>query len=242
MSANSNIELVHYIPLLTTIIAAIFAPILFKRWASRGRSPHLLWWGLGVVAYGIGTALEAGVTLFGNTVFLTKAWYIAGALFGGYPLAQGTAYLLLDKKRALICSYMILPLVAVLSIATILTPVDMDALLAHKPTGAIIEWTWIRWGTPIVNIFAVIFLVGGAIWSSIKFAKKRGPGDGNRAFGTGMIAAGGLMPAIGGSMAKAGITEALYIGEFVGLIFIWIGFHYCVKGPRFVPEAEAVAS
>ena len=30
------------------------------------------------------------VTLFGNSPALNKAWYIAGALLGGYPLAQGS--------------------------------------------------------------------------------------------------------------------------------------------------------
>lgn len=108
------------------------------------------------MAYGIGTALESSVTLFGNTVSLTKAWYIAGKLLGGYPLAQGSAYFLASRKTA-------------------------DRL------------TWI----------------------TLPF-----------------IAVGGILPGIGGTLAKTGVIEALYIGEFAGLILIWIGFVTNVKAPR----------
>jgi len=36
------------------------------------------------------------------------------------------------------------------------------------------------------------------------------------------------MPAIGGGMAKWGIVEGLYLGEFIGLILIWMGYRWCV--------------
>ena len=74
MPAESQVQLVHYIPILTTCLAAVFTVILFKRWNKRRTGPHLLWWTAGVAAYGIGTGLEGSVTLFGNTIFLTKAW------------------------------------------------------------------------------------------------------------------------------------------------------------------------
>lgn len=42
---------------------------------------------------------------------------------------------------------------------------------------------------------------------------------------------GGLLPGIGGGMAKAGIVEGLYVGELAGLILIWIGYEFCTKAP-----------
>ncbi len=39
-------------------------------------------------------------------------------------------------------------------------------------------------------------------------------------------------------MAKAGVVEALYVGEFIGIIFIWAGYAACVRVPR--PRATAV--
>lgn len=52
---------------------------------------------------------------------------------------------------------------------------------------------------------------------------------GRRAIGNALIAFGAILPGVGGGMAKAGHVEALYIGEFVGLLFIWAGFHMCVR-------------
>jgi len=42
-------------------------------------------------------------------------------------------------------------------------------------------------------------------------------------------------------MAKGGIVEALYIGELIGIILIWIGYELCVRAPgvpRSIPPAE----
>ena len=55
-----------------------------RRYRFKGKSAHLLWWAGGVFCYGVGTALEGAVTLFGNSVALNKAWYVAGAVLGGY--------------------------------------------------------------------------------------------------------------------------------------------------------------
>ena len=235
----SELHAIHYIPLASTILCLIFAPILLHRYFVKGSGLHMLWWGLGIVAYGIGTGLEATISIFGNTVFLTKAWYIAGALFGGYPLAQGSVYLLLEKKMAHRLTLITLPLILVVAVLVVLSPANMEAFEAHKPGGSVLEWTWVRAFTPFINIYAVIFLVGGAIYSGIRFFKKQGEGDGARALGNASIAFGGLLPGIGGTMAKMGMVEALYIGEFVGLIFIWAGFSICARAPRIIRQPKA---
>ncbi len=242
MTGESQVQLVHYIPILTTCFAAVFAVVLFNRWNRRRTGPHLLWWCAGVIAYGIGTGLEASVTLFGNTIFLTKAWYIAGALLGGYPLAQGSVYLLAHRKTANILTGISLPFIAIVSILVILSPVDMAAFEAHRPTGSLLEWTWVRAMKPVINGYAVVFLIGGAIWSAVKFAKRTDPGAGYRATGNALIAFGAILPGIGGTMAKMGIIEALYIGEFVGLLFIWAGFSTATKSaPKHSEPVTAAA-
>ena len=49
---------IHYLPILTTILSALFALSLFRRWQAR-RSPHLWWWAFGILTYGAGTAVES---------------------------------------------------------------------------------------------------------------------------------------------------------------------------------------
>ena len=80
-------SLVHYLPLATTVVATVFLADLVRRYCTKGKGVHLLWWAGGVATYGMGTALESVITLAGNTVLLNKSWYVMGALLGGrdYP-------------------------------------------------------------------------------------------------------------------------------------------------------------
>jgi hypothetical protein len=232
---------VHYIPIVTTVLSAIFSAILLRRYATKRTGLHLLWWGAGVAVYGVGTAFESAVTLFGNSVALTKGWYIAGALLGGYPLAQGSVYLLMQTRTAHRLTAVTVPFIVIASILVIASPVNMAAFETTRPSGAVLGWSWIRLLTPFINLYAVAFLVGGAIYSAWRYWHGTQAGSGHRAAGNALIAFGATLPGIGGTMAKAGIVEALYIGEFVGLLFIWAGFELNVRAPRAAP-ASAMAT
>ena len=77
---------VHYIPIVTTVLSACFAPIIFMRWSRRKPAPHLFWWGMGIAIYGVGTFTESFTTLFGWSEVVFRSWYISGALLGRAPL------------------------------------------------------------------------------------------------------------------------------------------------------------
>lgn len=216
---------VHYLPLATTVLAGFFVAALLHRYSQKGGA-HLAWWAAGVACYGLGTGLEGAITLFGNSLVLNKAWYIAGALLGAYPLAQGTVWLLLPD-RARLLTRITLPLVAVVSLLVLLSPVHVEELEAHRPGGQVLAWSWVRLLTPVINLYAVCFLVGGAVVSAVRFARTRQGSD--RAVGNTLIATGALLPAIGGSIAKAGAVEALYVAELAGLLLIRIGYGYCIR-------------
>jgi len=218
---------VHYLPIGTTVLSAVFLAILLRRYHFKGRGAHLLWWAAGVFCYGLGTGLEGTITILGNSVVLNKSWYIAGALLGGYPLAQGTVYLLLRRRTANILTALTVPLIVACSVLVILSPVRVEMLEPHRPSGAILGYSWIRLCTPLLNGYAALFLIGGAMLSAVRFARRRATL--NRAIGNSLIALGALLPGIGGGMAKAGIVEGLYVGEFVGLLFIWAGYAFCVR-------------
>ncbi|MDX2223466.1 MAG: hypothetical protein SFV21_11995 [Rhodospirillaceae bacterium] len=234
-------QAVHYIPIVTTVLSAIFSAILLRRYASKGTGLHLLWWGCGIAVYGLGTAFESAITLFGNSIALTKGWYIAGALLGGYPLAQGSVYLLMDKRTAHRLTAITVPFIVISSILVIASPVNLAVFETTRPSGAVLGWSWIRLLTPFINLYAVAFLVGGAIYSAWRYWHGTQVGSGHRAAGNALIAFGATLPGIGGTMAKAGMVEALYVGEFVGLLFIWAGFEMNVRAPRAAP-APALAA
>ncbi len=217
---------VHYLPILTTALSALFATSLYRRWRAR-RSPHLWWWAFGITTYGLGTAIESTITLGGNSVLLTKVWYIAGAILGGYPLAQGSLYLSWPRPLANKLTVASLTLVVVAAILVILSPVNLAALDPVRPSGAVLQWSWVRLLTPFINVYAVFFLIGGAIRSAWRHYRERG--HKYRAAGNALIALGAILPGVGGSFAKAGMVEVLYVGECIGIMLIWIGDRVCSK-------------
>jgi len=222
-----------YLPLLTTLVAALFAPLLLARWRRRGGA-HLAWWGLGVLCYGLGTALESVMTLRGTSVGLVKAWYAAGALLGAWPLAQGTVQLLFARRTALRLAWAVGPVVALAVVGVLLSPVDAARLQPHRPAADLLLWRAPRALAPWINGYAALVLVGGAALSALRFVRRRG--DGARAAGNALIALGALLPGIGGAIARHGPVEPLYVTELLGLIAIAAGYALCVRGP--LPQAQ----
>lgn len=216
------IELVHKIPILTTLLSAIFFWKLLQHWDEKGRPSYLLWWTLGVLFYGLGTLTEAIVGLFGWSAFIFKSWYILGALLGGFPLAQGSVYLMFRKSTADIMGGIVVLIILVASALIILSPINYELVEPTRLTGAVLGWSKIRLVTPFINIYAFIFLVGGAFYSAYRYSKDRVYR--NRFLGNLFIAFGGLLPGIGGSFTKFGYTEVLYVTELAGIVLIYMGY------------------
>lgn len=220
-------SMVHYIPIATSVLAFLIAPLLFRRHRERGGT-HLLWWGWGIVMYGVGTVAESITTLFGWQEPVFRLWYISGALLGGAPLAQGTAYLLLSRKVSDRLATALVAVIVVASVCVLLTPIDAAQVEQFRLSGRVMAWTWVRAFSPFVNIYAFIFLVGGAVWSAWFF---RGQAENrHRVIGNVFIALGGLLPGIGGSFTRFGHVEVLYVTEFLGLCLIFAGYRYNTVG------------
>jgi hypothetical protein len=213
---------IHYIPIATTLFSIYFLVILYRHWQQKKEAMYIFWWMLGVLFYGAGTVTESINTLAGFSVANFRAWYILGALLGGAPLAQGTVYLLLKRKTANILSAILITIVLVAAFLVILSPVHPELIENNRMTGKILEWKFVRFITPFINLYAFTFLVGGAVYSAIKYAKDKQ--FRNRFLGNIFIAIGGLLPGIGGSFTKFGFIEVLYVTEFVGLLFIFLGY------------------
>jgi hypothetical protein len=155
-------HLIYWIPLATTVVAAFFATIVLRRWRARGGT-HLLWWGIGLVTYGLGTLTESFTTVFGWNESVFRAWYITGALCGGAPLAQGTVYLLLKRRTAHVLSILLVAAIAIGALFVVLSPIDRTLVEAHRLSGRVLAWREVRLVSPFINTYAVIFLIGGAI-------------------------------------------------------------------------------
>lgn len=229
-----QLTIVHYLPILTTILAAVFAFVVFRRYQARGGT-HLLWWSIGILVYGLGTFAEGWMTRFGWNPGIFKFWYIVGALMGGAPLAQGTVWLLLRERTARALSWIVAAVIGVAAVSVVASPINYAVVDAHVPSGTAFEWQWVRGFSPFINLYAVIFLIGGAVYSAWRFGRvARGEGSGSaiardRFFGNVFIAAGAILPGIGGVATRMGHTEILYIGELAGIVLIWIGYWFNIR-------------
>jgi hypothetical protein len=149
-------------------------------------------------------------------------------------------YLLLKKKTADILTWFFVIYIAIASIAIILAPVDMSLVDPTRLTGKVITWEWARLFSILPNTYSLIFLVGGAVWSAIKYARKEGTG--NRVLGNWLIAIGGLLPGIGGSFTRFGYVEVLFVTEIIGISLIWAGYRAMTPRPAVSVSASEVAA
>ncbi|MFQ6616979.1 MAG: hypothetical protein ACE5HZ_09525, partial [Fidelibacterota bacterium] len=215
---------VYYLPLLTTVVSVLFASVIFRRYREKGGGTHLLWWGGGILIYGMGTFAESWITLLGLDPVIFRFWYIVGALMGGAPLATGTVWLMLKPRSARRITAAAATAMSVSALFVIMSPVDLSILDSHLPSGKAFGWQWVRYFSPFINTYAVIFLIGGAILSAWRFRKEAiregDPVPAGRAkdrfIGNACIAGGAILPGIGGASSRAGHTEVLYVTELVG--------------------------
>jgi hypothetical protein len=218
---------VHYVPVVTTVLAAIFSAEIFRRYREHPERLHLLWWALGIAVYGVGTFTEATTTIVGWNEPTFRAWYISGALLGGAPLAQGTVYLLLPRRTAHILTALLITFVLIASVAVILSPIDYPQVETHRLTGRVLQWQWVRAFSPFVNMYAVVFLIGGAILSALRYSAN--PATRHRVIANVLIAIGAILPGIGGTATRMGYTEVLYVTELAGLLLTWLGYRMSVR-------------
>ncbi len=214
-------HITEYIPILTTLFSVYFVKEIFTHYRQRN-TKYLLWWTIGVLTFGLGTLSESINVLFGWNPVNLRYWYIVGALLGGFPLAQGSVYLLMNRKFANFTTYFFVTLIVFASICVIFTPISIPEGFDYKLTGAVFEWKWVRYFSPFINLYAFVFLVGGAIYSAIKYYRmvdKQARFKGNV-----FIAIGGLLPGIGGTMTRLGHVNVLFVTELIGLIMIFIGY------------------
>ena len=223
-------SLVHYIPILTTGVAIGFAVTVFKRFRQRG-GLHLLWWGIGMVTYAAGTTTEAWTTLFGWSEPVFRLWYVTGALLGGAPLAQGTAYLIWSRKVADRMTMVLGTVIAVAALAAFTVPVDHSLVETHRLSGRVFGAQWVRAFSPFINTYAAGVLIGGAVWSAIRYWREQGRAGLRRVLANVAIAVGGILPGIGGSFTRFGHVEVLYVTELLGLSLIFLGYLLITRDP-----------
>ncbi len=237
----------HYLPILSTVITFAFAAAVFNRFSER-HGAHLLLWGIGLILYGIGTLTEV-ISLFTFSPIALKLWYLSGAILTAAWLGQGTINLLVRRRGIAPTLNVALIVVSLLAVVLVmLAPITPAAANFNtaQPLSAQYKDILTRSGvvvllTILMNTYGTLTLVGGAIYSAYIFWRKRILF--NRMIGNVLIAAGAILPAMGGSFVKMGLPDILYLSEFLGAVLMFIGFlQATVTVPLKVQSAPVAAN
>ena len=120
----------HYISILSTVVAFIFTISVFERYRRRG-GMHLLLWGIGLFLFGLGTLTEV-IMLFNYSNLVLKVWYLSGAMLTAAWLGQGTVHLLVRKTGIAKTLTLMLTIVSFVAAILIFTaPVNASAAAAY---------------------------------------------------------------------------------------------------------------
>lgn len=234
------------IPTLSTLVSFVFAASVLNRYRYK-QGKHLLYWGIGLVFYGLGTLSEV-ISAFTFNPLVLKIWYLTGAMLTAAWLGQGTIFLLVRKRGVADALATALIVVSLLSFVLVMfAPVNAQSAATYDVSRALSEQykeILVRNGlvtllTISLNIYGTIGLVGGAIYSAYLFWRKKVLL--NRVVGNILIATGALMPAMAGSFVKAGLVDWLYASELIGVVLMYAGFLQATS-TRPVVEKTAVAA
>ena len=221
-----NINLI--LPFLSSIIMIAFAADVFRRYALKPTHTHLLVWGIGLTMFAIGSVAEA-ISAFVWNPIVFFCWYLFGAALNAGWIGQGTVYLLFRRKWVTVLTAILIvgSLVAGYLMVSIMPRLDSSQFTPSKslsdqyrfimPEGAAVRLT-----TPFFNIYGLITLVGGAIYSAYLFWRKRILP--NRVIGNVLIAAGALSIGLASTLTRLGIGAFLYLGELIAAVMMYAGF------------------
>ena len=215
-----------WLPFVSCVVSLVFAFLVLKRYSAR-RGAHLLLWGVGMVFYGVGGFCEAYHGAFGWNSLIFRLWYLFGAILVAAWLGQGTVYLLASRKWAR-WTMVLLSIGSLYGLVRVFgAQLDPNLMTTSVHTGSelsghAIMTPGVRTLTPLFNLYGTVTLVGGAAWSAWLFWRKRILL--HRTIGNILIAAGAMAPAFGGTFSRFGLAGALYLGELLGAVLMFIGF------------------
>lgn len=237
-----NLNLV--LPFLSTIVMAVFVVSVLHRYFVR-RSAFFLFWGIGLAMFGLGSFAEAYLAVLPFNAFVFFIWYVFGAALNAAWIGQGTVMLLARRPpvRWLTSSLLIAGSFVVIAVWFSMA-LDASRVIPGEPVSL---WyrnimppdAAVRKLTPIFNIYGLVTLAGGALWSGYLFWRKRVLP--NRVIGNVLIAVGALAIGSASTLTRFGIGEYLYMGELLAATLMYIGFRQA-GAPAPTPKRQEAAA
>jgi hypothetical protein len=216
---------------LATAVATLFAQATGVRY-SRSKAPHQGAWAFALALFALASAALATAASTGWDRGTFRAFYLLGAVLNVPWLALGTIYLLGGRRIG----------DRVRTGLLLFSGVAIGVLLAAPIHGVIARDGGIPVGKDHFDVLprvlaavgsgaGAVVVFGGALYSAIRFARRRAPGTGSLAGGNALIAFGTIVLSSGGLLQGAiGQDEAFTISLAAGIVTVYAGFVVASSG------------
>jgi hypothetical protein len=211
-------------------VMVIFSVYVLQRYYVR-RKLYFLFWGLGLAMFAIASLSGAYLALNWNK-WVFYCWYLFGPLLTAAWIGQGTVYLLVRKRTADITTVVLVTASLIVAVLLLTTMPDLTESIFSVSEPISVQYKEImppindgglvRLTTIPFNVYGLITLVGGALYSTFLFWRKRILP--NRVIGNILIAVGALIIASASTLTRLGYGSYLYVGEFLAAILMFSGF------------------
>lgn len=212
-------------PAATAVAGFAFSWLVFAQWLKR-KKPHQMAWTVGLLMYAIAAVMESVSEATGSWNPLVYRFYIvlAASLVGF--LGLGTYYLMAKKKTGprIYLAYTLIAF-AIFLVGSLTAELDLSKLVPGITVGGQglgASMSFPRFMSLFFNIPGTILLLGGAIVSAYRFARKKEYAY--RMWANVLIALGTIVIAAAGGMARAGNPVGLYPAEMVASAILLAGF------------------
>jgi hypothetical protein len=200
-----------YLWFITCLCSLVLTGILVNKATKRFSWAYVAW----IISFVLFTYSAFGSWLsylVGWTPLLYQSWYFSAAIL---VAVMGLGQLLLlkwNKTAVLFAAYT--ALIAVLMLISLIpAAVDTQVLTQSGEIGGSGLPSDVRQFSPLLTIPGSLALIGGSLYSAIRFKSKAGM----------LICAGAIILASGGTFTRFEIHTILPIAKLVGILFIYIG-------------------
>ncbi len=207
------------IPLASSVISLVFALTVLDQFFAL-RKPYQLIWTVGLFMFFIATGSVFWIETWGMNEVAYRLWYLFGAVLVAAYLGMGTLYLLAPRRVAHVIMAILLAASVYAVIRVFTVSIDVSALEGFSrdtiPQGMRNMYYF--------SIFGTIALVGGAVYSAWVFWRRRLMP--HRFLSNILIAVGAILPALGGTLARFGVSSSTShtLLILLGVVIIFIGF------------------
>jgi len=218
---------------LATAVATVFAQATGVRYAQT-KAPHQGAWTFALALFALASAALATGASTGWDEGTFKVFYLLGAVLNVPWLALGTVYLLGGQKLGRRVRSGLLVFTGFAAGVVLTAPIHGTILPdGGIPVGKDHFGVLPRVLAGVGSGLGAVVVFTGAVYSAVRFARRRSPGNASLAGGNALIALGTLVLSSGGILQGIiGADTAFTISLAVGISVIYAGFVVASGGRR----------